>query len=82
MGNFFSSIGDFFSNIFDDIGKFWGDVAIWFIGLWSDFTFAYYVCQDLILVAGPFIGFLLYAIMSHSPPAQENITVNISEDMV
>ncbi len=78
MGNFFSSIGSWFEGWFDWLGSFFTEIAIWFVDLWADFTFAFYVCEDLIIVLGPFIGFLLYALMTPAKTEVDNkIVVNV-----
>lgn len=62
MGNFFSGIDDAAKKL----EEFFMDMAIWFIDLWGDFTYAYYVTRDIIIIMGPFVGFLLYALLTRS----------------
>lgn len=66
MGNFFSGIGKGFVEAWDDIMRFFQGIAKWFEDLWADFTWAYYVLRDIILIAGPFVGFLIYGLTART----------------
>ena len=48
---------DKFKSFFDDIGDF-------FKGLWKDSVWLYYIGKDMLLLAAPFIGFLLYSMLT------------------
>lgn len=81
MGGVFSAIGDFFGGIFDWFGDFFTGIASWFVGLWEDISFAFYVCEDLLLVLGPFVGFLLYALLTPGRTEVDNkVVVNVELD--
>lgn len=52
---------DKFRDFFEDIGK-WFEQAFEYI--WKDAKWMYYISKDLLLVAGPFLGFFLYAMLT------------------
>lgn len=81
MGGVFSAIGDFFADIFNYIGDFFKAIGDFFVGLWDDLTWAFYVCEDLLILAGPFLGFLLYALLTPAKTeVNEKIVVNVDLD--
>lgn len=81
MGGVWSSIEDFFSGIFDWIGGIFRSIGDFFQGLWNDLTWAYYVARDLLLLAGPFLAFLIYALLTPARTEVENkVVVNVELD--
>jgi len=52
---------DKFEHFFESIGK-WFENA--FQTVWGDAKWAYYIAKDLLLIAGPFLGFFLYAMLT------------------
>jgi hypothetical protein len=59
---------DDIKNFFEDAGK---KIEDFFEMLWGDAKWAYYVTKDLILVAGPFLGFFLYSLLT-----REEVVIN------
>lgn len=52
---------DSFKGFFEELGKWIANEAEY---LWGDAKWAYYITKDLLLVAGPFLGFFLYSMLT------------------
>lgn len=63
-----NSVKDFFVGGWDAVIGIFKDFADWVVGaaqyIWGDAKWFYYITKDLLLVAGPFLGFFLYSMLT------------------
>lgn len=62
------SIKNFFGGAYEAVIGIFLDFAEWVANeakyLWGDAKWLYYITKDLLLVAGPFLGFFLYSMLT------------------